>query len=389
MDIRIERQFDEIFSDFEKGTHGLLQIAIFGKVSSGKSSFLNAFFDIPVCDKKFEVGARSGVTTEVISHYIGDHIRVVDTPGLLDVVEENSKVTEKALEGGVDVGILLLHGPADSSQKEIYEQVKKGSGVIFLVRNFVDQESKRIREELDHQWKQHLGLKKNERIYGVSCRGYDPEDRILDPVTGEEQKIPLNEYGIPKTIRGVDELRDDVIAEIFKIGKAVFLAREMRSKKKQALAIISAACVTCAGAQFIPGTIAFVGAAIAGAIASLKYLYTGSFSSKEETQNIMRIFATEGVGGLSVVIYSSFVSFLPPNGIFDVAGVIFTIPYYAAVLISIQNHLAQGLEISKSESLDSKFKSIYKDLRVQVANMDVRKIRDTGTWSKLLSGFLG
>ncbi|WP_413166802.1 hypothetical protein ACL6C3_08885 [Capilliphycus salinus ALCB114379] len=103
----------------------------------------------------------------------------------------------------------------------------------------------------------------------------------------------------------------------------------------------------------------------------------------------MGIFITEGIGGLSIVVYESFVSFLPPNGIFDVASIIFTVPYYAAILIAVQNSLSQGLEISKSEALDSKFKTIYKNLRIQVANMDVRKIRNPDTWNSILLGFLG
>ncbi|MBO1351526.1 MAG: 50S ribosome-binding GTPase [Hormoscilla sp. GUM202] len=388
MDVKIEKKFDEVFSEFERGTHGLLQIAVFGRVSSGKSSFLNAFLDRAVHEKKFDVAARAGVTTEIVYHYFGEHIQIIDTPGLVDVVEENSKVTEKVLKGGVDVGILLLHGVTDLSQKEIYEQVKSGAQSVFLVRNFIDQESKKIREQLDNQWRQHLNLRKDQRIYGVSCRGYDPEDRIIDPISGEEHEIPLNEYGVPKTIKGVNELQNDVIAEMFKIGKSVFLARELNGKRKQALAIISTACVTCVAAQFIPGTIAIIGATIAGAISSLKYLYTGSFASKSEAKNIMGIFVTEGIGGLGVVAYEFFVSFLPPNGILDTAGIILTIPYYAAMLIVVQNYLEQGLEISKSESTDEKIKSIYKDLRVQVANMDVRKIGDRGTWGSLLSSFL-
>ncbi|MEY3066113.1 MAG: hypothetical protein RLZZ532_2905 [Cyanobacteriota bacterium] len=94
----LAQKIDQLFSEYDAKTHGYLDIAVIGAVSSGKSSFLNAFFDCSRDDIKFSVSALSGTTKEVEFQQISSHIKILDTPGLQDINKANVEKTALTLE---------------------------------------------------------------------------------------------------------------------------------------------------------------------------------------------------------------------------------------------------------------------------------------------------
>lgn len=220
MENEINEKFEKLYSEFNKQVNSTLNILVVGKVSAGKSSFLNAFFDCEKDKPKFIVGAKSGITTEVKFQMIGKNIKIADTPGLDDIKSENSQETIDMIEEGVDIGILVLSGSPDESQRIHYKNLKEKSEKIFIVLNKADNYSSENLKLILNQWKELLGV--DEKIYPIVSRGYDAKDMIKDPITLEETSIPVDEYGRPKTLKYVDDLREDVLSFLEKTGRILY-----------------------------------------------------------------------------------------------------------------------------------------------------------------------
>jgi small GTP-binding protein len=375
---------EQLFSEYNAETHGYLRIGIVGKVSSGKSSFLNAFFDYPKDNPLFPVGAVSGVTTNPYSRLLGDRIIIWDTPGLQDYDDSNVSKTEDLLKEGIDIGILILEGSADAQQKENYKKLKEKTENIFVILNKIDQYSQANLQEIIAQWKKVLNFENNKRIYPVCTRGYDPKDKIVDPETLEEKEIPVNDYGVPKTIKGIDDVKNQVFEACFKVGKIAFIAKAIKRKQPQAMAIIAAACVTSVGAIFLPGSIAIIGANQAAAISSLGYLYKNEFPSKQEITQLMKTLSTTSALSLGAVAYGAFISFLPPTGFLDIGGIILVVAYMATTLLIINYCFSKGVKIEKTAALTQEFNRINKKLYGSIANADIREIGKMNFWIQLL-----
>ena len=162
----------------------------------------------------------------------------------------------------VDVGIFVVSGASDASQKKNLDDLKNNCDSIFVVLNKIDEWDDLDETALDDvisQWKNNLGV---DRIYPTCTKGYDPKSRIRE----------LN-------IKGVNKLRSDIEDFLEKKGKDLLLARHMAEKQSYAVKIIATALASVAGEAFIPGSAVFITATQGVAIASLHYLYTGKVMS--------------------------------------------------------------------------------------------------------------
>lgn len=106
----VKAQYEEKAPDFSK----TLNIVVIGKVSSGKSSLINALLKRSRKKVLAEVGAESGVTTTLKVLRLDERVRLIDSPGLDDVRTENSDITKEFLKH-IDVGILVVSGSSDAS----------------------------------------------------------------------------------------------------------------------------------------------------------------------------------------------------------------------------------------------------------------------------------
>ena len=172
----VEDKLKEQFEAVGKNLDSKINIAIVGRVSTGKSSLLNAFFKRKKGDELAPVGAISGVTKTTQAFQLSKHVTIIDSPGLGDINSDNSEVTKQAISDGFDVGILVVSGSADSSQKEHYEELKEGCKKVFVVLNKIDEYDKKkaALESVCQQWHEVLGLKEDEQIFKTCTDGYDP-----------------------------------------------------------------------------------------------------------------------------------------------------------------------------------------------------------------------
>lgn len=327
--------FDEIYEERKPDFRKNINIAFIGKVSTGKSSLINAVMKRKREEPLAAVGATSGVTTEVKAFRLDDKVLIIDSPGLNDIRKENSEETEKFLSN-IDLGIMVVTGSADSSQKKNYDEILENTNRVFVVLNKIDEwddlDPSALSEVIE-QWKAELGV---DRIYPTCTKGYDPKMR----------------KDAPMDLRGVEDLHDDIWSYLQKEGKDLLLARHLGDKRKYASGIIATALAAVAGEAFVPGSAAYITATQGIAISSLYYLYTGKILSKGNTLALLPTFMGQSIGS-NIFLWAK--SFLPPTGIVDIAAAGVAIGITFAMLASITYLLSNGYELEHKDILKEKF----------------------------------
>lgn len=334
-----EKEFDNLFEKaFEEKTPDFgkhINIAVVGKVSAGKSSLLNAILGRDRSDGIAKVGAHSGVTTKITSYKLDDEVLIIDCPGLDDVRKENSDETTNFLKS-IDLGLFVVTGSADVSQKDNYEDLKKHTHKVIIILNKIDEWDdleESAYESVRKQWQSVLGANK---VFGTCTKGYDPKMR---------QSAPMD-------IRGIEEVKEEIFDFLETEGKAILLARHLKDKKKYAVGIIVAALLAVAGEAFIPGSAVYITATQAASIASLYYLYSGKILSKSSALGLISTFAGESVG-MNLFLWAK--SFLPPTGIVDVAAAGIAMLVTFAMLAAVKWVLENNYSLEQTDKLAEAF----------------------------------
>lgn len=345
--------------DFNK----TLNIAVVGNVSSGKSSLINALLMRNRENAVADVGATSGVTTELnILRLNDERVRLIDSPGLGDIQKENSDITREFLKH-IDIGILVVTGSADASQKQYFDELRANCTRVFLVLNKRDQWDNyrpQALEDVKEQWKQCLGV--NE-IYAVCALGYDeqlPDDFPLD-------------------IRGVNELREDIEVFLESEGKKLLLARHMGDKKSYAKGIIVTAVAAVGFQALLPGKAFYITATQMAAITSLYYLYTGTILSGGAVLALLPVFAGQAAATTGFLF---FISFIPPTGILEIAAAITAISITSAMLAAVNFVLSSGIELTEKDTtgiLKAKFNEYRSRVVTILKRLGMTDIRKLGS----------
>lgn len=328
----VEILAEEKSPDFSK----TLNMAFIGKVSSGKSSLINAILKRNRVNCVSKVGAISGVTTKLKILRLEERVKIIDSPGLDDVRSENSQVTKEFLEH-IDVGLLVITGASDATQKQHLDALRKSCSSIFVVLNKIDEWDKHSTSALKsviEQWKKDLQI---DKIYPVCAFGYDPETA---------PDFPLD-------LRGVDQLRGDIESFLEKEGKDLLLARQMAEKQSSAIKIIAGALVAIAGQVFLPGSAAFIAATQASAIASLYYIYNGKALAPKAAVALLPCFASQAIFS-NVFLFVQ--SFIPPTGVIDAAAAVTAVITTTSMLAAVNYLLATGVKLEEKRLLQETFR---------------------------------
>ena len=367
-----EQDAEKLLEDVENNLEKKVVVAIVGKVSTGKSSLLNALFNKTKADKLAHVGAISGVTTKVTRFQLGKNVEIMDSPGLGDIIKENSDATRIAM-GEIDVGILVVSDSADESQKAHYDELKAYCKKVFVVLNKIDiyDKKKSALDKVTNQWSEVLNLNEEDIIYQTCADGYDPD---------YDDDIELD-------IRGIDVLKRDILQFLKKYGKALVLEREMEKKSVLAKRIIYSSLVAVAGAAFIPGSAVYITGIQGAAIMSIHYVYTGEALSKKSAVAALPLFASQSIGSSLFLVAKSF---LPPTGIIDVAAAGVAAGVTIAMLSTVNWVYENDYNLDDKKELKEQYQVFYGILK----NMglkeiwDIVKTRDRKKIMELLSQFV-
>ena len=350
---KVEILTEQASPDFYK----TLNMAFIGKVSSGKSSLINAFLKRDRANLLAAVGAKSGVTTKLKILQLDEHFRLIDSPGLDDVRSENSQITKDFLKH-IDLGVLVVTGSSDVTQKDYLDDLRASCSSILVVLNKIDQWDRHLPSTLEGVIKQWQTDIKIDKIYPVCVFGYDPETAP----------------NVQPDLRGVDRLRKDIESFLQGQGKDLLLARQMAEKQSYAIKIIASALVAVSGQVFIPGSAAFIVATQASAIASLYYIYNGKALAPKAAIALLPSFASEAI---SSNIFLFVQSFIPPTGILDAPAVIAAITTTVAMLATVNNFLATGAKFEEKQRLQEEFKKYKAQATKEVFfNFDLEKLRN-------------
>jgi small GTP-binding protein len=365
LDLDESRFFEEATTAYDENTRnlrGTLNIAVIGKVSSGKSSLINALLMRSRHNPLAEVGVEAGVTTKLKIFKLDEQVRLIDSPGIDDIKQENSDVTRDFM-ANIDVGILVITGAANESQKTVFDDLQRQCSEVFVALNKIDTYDDYAEGALTkvvNQWRLCLEV---DKIYPVCTFGYDPD---LSPTT-------------ELRLRGIDDLRRDIEEFLETKQKKLLLARHMSEKRSYAKGIVVAAIAAVGVQAALPGKAAFITATQLAAIASLHYLYKGTVLSKSSAWAVLPVFAGQAV---ATNVFLFFTSFIPPTGVIEVAAAITAISITSAMLLAVNYALANGFELTDSDILKAKFK----EYRGVISHM--AKIRSISDIKKLNTGEL-
>lgn len=364
-------EFDGYFKDAYKAKapkfEDHVNIAIVGKVSTGKSSVLNAILDRPRSDPIAKVGAQSGITTKITPYQLDDNVLIIDCPGLDDIRQENSEATKKFLKA-IDLGIFVVTGSADASQKANFDDVRASCHKTIVVLNKRDEWDDLEESAFDAviaQWKVVLGVT---QVFAACTKGYDPKMR----------------KDAPMDIRGIDQIKTEIFDFLETAGKDILLARHVKNKNEYCVKIIVAALAAVAAEAFIPGSAAYITATQVVAITSINYLYTGEVLNKGSALALLPTFAGQSAG-MTAFLWAK--SFLPPTGIVDLAAAGIAVVITFAMLAAVKWMLENGHALDQAELLKKAF-GTYKDVGGAFSKASMSDFKSTAKLSKLVGTLL-
>ncbi len=214
----VNESFDKASDEVNKELNSELYIALVGDVNAGKSSSINAL----LADDLVSVGAKPGETVEIQEIYYKDNIVFVDTPGLDDVMKENSEKT-LAYYKQSDVILFYLNAAGtvlSDNELKTLQVIEKTNEDIIVVLNKID-----AADDIP------------------ALVNY-----IDEKIGGKYPVIPISS----RTGENLPELQDAIINILQEKSKDLLLGKELKDKGRIANKWILQAGATASGIGAIP-----------------------------------------------------------------------------------------------------------------------------------------
>ena len=206
-------ELKEMLAKIQSGT---VEIAVYGEVSSGKSSLLNTLLG----EKRFKEGAAAGVTTtkEKAQWAIGtDDYKVVfvDTPGICEVDgQERAKIAEDAVRFA-DFVMFIIDEDIKAHEFEAIKSLHELHKPVLVIFNKIDTHSTTQREEIAVSVLKKLeGIIPAENFIPVSANPIERE-YIIEKADG----TTVSEIRKPRPI--VETLQQRILEILEEEGKAI------------------------------------------------------------------------------------------------------------------------------------------------------------------------
>jgi GTP-binding protein Era len=167
----------------EKIEHGHIHIAVFGRVSVGKSALLNALLG----EMRFSTSPLHGETTRAAharwQEYDAGGVFLIDTPGINEVAGEAREQLAHDVAGRSDLVMFVVDGDLTDSELQALRQVKSAAQRLALVLNKIDRYTRAERDLLLDTLRQRTaGLIQPQDILTVAAH---PAERIVILVDAE------------------------------------------------------------------------------------------------------------------------------------------------------------------------------------------------------------
>ncbi len=164
---QLSAEFAEVEAMLDKLEHGLIHIAVFGRVSVGKSALLNALLGRDA----FEVGVLHGTTrTRVAQRWreAGDeHVHLIDTPGIDELGGDEREQLAKQIASRSDLVLFVIDGDLTATELAALRTLAAQQRPLLVVLNKADRYSAAQREQL-------------RRSIGARLAGLLPDEHLIE-----------------------------------------------------------------------------------------------------------------------------------------------------------------------------------------------------------------
>lgn len=166
----LEPEFREVEGLIAKLEHGELHVAVFGRVSVGKSALLNAL----IGETRFQVGVLHGTTTTRESanwqSIAGSGVQLIDTPGINEIDGQAREHLARTVAARADLVIFLVDGDITTTEATALRELAQTRRPMLLVLNKSDRLSIAERQSVLESLRRHaVGFVRPEHVVATSA----------------------------------------------------------------------------------------------------------------------------------------------------------------------------------------------------------------------------
>jgi len=181
--------YREIEGMLDKLEHGDLHLAVFGRVSVGKSALLNALIGFDA----FQVGVLHGTTTQqqrLKWEVVADSgVHLIDTPGINELSGEDREKLAHEVASRADLVLFVCDGDLTQSEIDALRLLSNTRRPLVLALNKADRYGDADREALLSRLREHSsGLVQPENVVAVMAQPRAETLVRVDPDGGEREE---------------------------------------------------------------------------------------------------------------------------------------------------------------------------------------------------------
>ncbi len=144
----LKSEYLEVKKLLDKLEHGHLHIAVFGRVSVGKSSVLNALIGKDVFSTSVLHGETKSVDMQAWEEYQDGGVFLLDTPGINEIDGEAREKMAHEVASRADLVLFVIDSDLTEVEMQALKVVADGKRPVLLVVNKADQYSEKEQLEL-------------------------------------------------------------------------------------------------------------------------------------------------------------------------------------------------------------------------------------------------
>lgn len=182
-------EYDSLEAMLDKLEHGHIHIAVFGRVSVGKSSVLNALLG----EDRFDTSPLHGVTRQVEAGAwqtsSDGHVLLYDTPGINEIDGETRERLATEVASRSDLVLFVVDSDLTDTELRALQRIAREHRPVLLVLNKADHYTRDERSTLLERLAEHAaGLVPADNVLWCSAA---PSERIYVEVddTGMEREV--------------------------------------------------------------------------------------------------------------------------------------------------------------------------------------------------------
>ncbi len=242
----IKTQLDLLKSNIDKLDQGVIQIAVFGLVSRGKSAVLNALLG----EKILETGPLNGVTQWPRSIrwtpniFVNSHqqevakVDLIDTPGLDEVAGQIRGEMAREIARKVDLILFVVSGDITRTEYDALSELRKAKKPLILVFNKIDLYSETELKEI-YQNLQNIAVHQSAELENI----YPASEVVM--VAAEPTPIPVKiEWSDGNVTHEwetlpprIDELRQKIITILEREGRSLLALNSLLQAREAEVSI--------------------------------------------------------------------------------------------------------------------------------------------------------